>query len=200
MLQQSDMMRVFSFLLASKVAFTSVGDQNYGPFDRETIVVFNKVVTNIGNGYDNSTGKYKSPILITLMTLYFLTVHYDQIFTVCTVQLWFFWAFQNFSDEYFSFISTGIFKAPVSGYFYFSFSYHSSAQFPTGLRLKKNGQVIVEAYNDKPQGPEFTDNAGNSACLELSEGDQVSMYLPAKSAVRASGTSTTFSGFLISLL
>ena len=30
---------------------------HYGPFDSETRLVFEKVTTNVGNAYDNTTGR-----------------------------------------------------------------------------------------------------------------------------------------------
>lgn len=44
--------------------FTAVANQGrfIGPNPEETTVVFNEEITNVGGGYDNSTGK-----LITLM-------------------------------------------------------------------------------------------------------------------------------------
>lgn len=62
----------------------------------------------------------------------------------------------------------------------------------------KNSDVIVKAFDDKHKGPEFTDNAGNTACLMLQTGDKVFVRLPAGCHVTASDSTTTFSGFLLS--
>lgn len=60
MLRQNNTMRMFCFVLGLKVMFTAVADQggNYGPFDADRTLVFNTAITNIGDGYDSTSGKY----------------------------------------------------------------------------------------------------------------------------------------------
>lgn len=102
-------------------------------------------------------------------------------------------------DEY-SFVSAGIFKAPVAGYYSFSFFYQADKRRKSGLFLIKNSEVIVKAFDGNQKGSEFTDNAGNTACLMLQTGDKVFVRLPAGCHVSASDSTTTFSGFLLSEL
>lgn len=97
-----------------------------------------------------------------------------------------------------SFVSTGIFKAPVAGYYYFSFFYQAQKGRKSGLALVKNSEVIVKTFDDTKPGPEYTDNGGNNACLELKAGDKVFVRLLANCHVLASAKATTFTGFLIS--
>lgn len=53
-------MRMFCFVLGLKVMFTAVADQggHHGPFDADRTLVFNKEITNIGDAYDFTSGKY----------------------------------------------------------------------------------------------------------------------------------------------
>ncbi|TRY98935.1 hypothetical protein DNTS_016990 [Danionella cerebrum] len=50
---------------AKNIAFSaglfSSGSQHIGPFETDTTLVFQKVFTNIGNGYDSNTGIFKAP-------------------------------------------------------------------------------------------------------------------------------------------
>nr|XP_046236909.1 complement C1q-like protein 4 [Scatophagus argus] len=94
--------------------------------------------------------------------------------------------------------SSGIFKAPYAGYYYFSFFYRAGKELQSGLTLMKSSTVIVKAFDNKPPNVHSIDNAGNAACLELQAGDQVFVILPAKHQVWGSNDCTTFSGFLIS--
>ncbi|XP_061669209.1 complement C1q-like protein 2 [Syngnathoides biaculeatus] len=56
-----------AFSVALKTDNQAGGD--HGPFPSETILVFKRVVTNIGNHYDDSTGIFTAPI----RGLYFVT-------------------------------------------------------------------------------------------------------------------------------
>ncbi|XP_076144458.1 complement C1q-like protein 4 [Alosa pseudoharengus] len=51
---------------AKRVAFTasmlSSEDRNHGPFDRETNLIFEKVITNVGNAYNANTGVFTAPV------------------------------------------------------------------------------------------------------------------------------------------
>lgn len=50
----------FLFFSGAKVIFTAVADRggNVGPFDSDRTLKFESVVTNTGNGYDPTSGKY----------------------------------------------------------------------------------------------------------------------------------------------
>ncbi|XP_051257825.1 complement C1q tumor necrosis factor-related protein 2-like isoform X2 [Dicentrarchus labrax] len=130
----------------TKIMFTAVADKggNLGPFEADTTVVYNKVITNIGNAYDGTSG---------------------------------------------------IFKAPVAGYYYFTFFYHAGANSKSALKLMKSDSCIVEAFEKNPGS---ADNAGNAAFLQLNENDQVYVRLSPENRIWASGYTTTFSGFLVS--
>uniref|UniRef100_A0A3Q3WME5 C1q domain-containing protein n=1 Tax=Mola mola TaxID=94237 RepID=A0A3Q3WME5_MOLML len=99
----------------------------------------------------------------------------------------------NVGDLMSTLVSTGIFKAPVAGYYCFTFAYKAAKNQKSGLSLMKNNSIIVKTSDDNKNGPDFTDNASNTACL-----DQVSVVLPAQYHVWAADRVTTFSGFLIS--
>ncbi|XP_012680903.2 cerebellin 11 [Clupea harengus] len=49
-----------------RVAFTasmlSTVNRNHGPFDRETNLIFEKVLTNVGNAYNANTGVFTAPV------------------------------------------------------------------------------------------------------------------------------------------
>lgn len=105
---------------------------------------------------------------------------------------------ETFRFDECSFVSAGIFKAPAAGYYSFSFFYQADKSRKSGLRLMKNSEVIVKTYDGNHQGPNFTDNGGNTACLQLQAGDKVFVRLLATCHVKASDSVTTFSGFLLS--
>uniref|UniRef100_A0A674M9D1 C1q domain-containing protein n=1 Tax=Takifugu rubripes TaxID=31033 RepID=A0A674M9D1_TAKRU len=95
-------------------------------------------------------------------------------------------------------ISTGLFKAPVTGYYCFSFSYQADKREQSGLTLMKNSEAIVKAFNSNKPGSQHVDNASSTACLELQQGDKVSVVLPNGCHVCGIGGTTSFTGFLIS--
>ncbi|TWW63528.1 complement C1q tumor necrosis factor-related protein 3-like [Takifugu flavidus] len=95
-------------------------------------------------------------------------------------------------------ISTGLFKAPVTGYYCFSFSYRADKREQSGLTLMKNSEAIVKAFNSNKPGIQHVDNASSTACLELQRGDHVSVVLPNGCHACGIGGTTSFTGFLIS--
>uniref|UniRef100_A0A674N3L4 Complement C1q tumor necrosis factor-related protein 4-like n=1 Tax=Takifugu rubripes TaxID=31033 RepID=A0A674N3L4_TAKRU len=95
-------------------------------------------------------------------------------------------------------ISTGLFKAPDTGYYCFSFSYRADKREQSGLTLMKNSEAIVKAFNSNKPGSQHVDNASSTACLELQQGDKVSVVLPKSCHVCGIGGTTSFTGFLIS--
>ncbi|XP_061126926.1 complement C1q tumor necrosis factor-related protein 3-like [Syngnathus typhle] len=56
-----------AFSVALKSDDQAAGD--HGPFNTDTTLVFHRVVTNVGNGYDSNTGIFTAPI----KGLYFVT-------------------------------------------------------------------------------------------------------------------------------
>ncbi|KAM7400733.1 hypothetical protein PAMA_005089 [Pampus argenteus] len=95
--------------------------------------------------------------------------------------------------------ATGIFTAPVKGYYYFSFSGHNISSRPMGLRLMKNGVQMVTAYNHV-SGSRY-ETVTNGMTLQLEVGDQVYMTLRADTWIYDnSNNHSTFIGHLVSRL
>ncbi|KAF7229868.1 complement C1q-like protein 2 [Nothobranchius furzeri] len=91
---------------------------------------------------------------------------------------------------------TGIFAAPVTGIYYFTFSYHAGGEHPVSLNLIKNNEVVVGVHDHRSSG-DGADNGGNSAFLQLQQGDQVYMQLVANTHLYGHIAVTTFSGVLL---
>ncbi|XP_068164499.1 cerebellin-3-like [Antennarius striatus] len=49
--------------METKVMFTAVADQGgkYGPFPTDRTLVFNTTITNVGGGYDKTSGEFTAP-------------------------------------------------------------------------------------------------------------------------------------------
>uniref|UniRef100_A0A671W0M6 C1q domain-containing protein n=1 Tax=Sparus aurata TaxID=8175 RepID=A0A671W0M6_SPAAU len=103
--------------------------------------------------------------------------------------------YTNIGDAYNS--CTGIFTAPVTGVYYFTFFYHAGGKHASKLELFKNCEMIVRS-SDHKSGCDGADNGGNAAVLQLQQGDQVYVRMPAHHHVWATSISTSFSGFLLS--
>ncbi|XP_061109816.1 complement C1q-like protein 2 [Conger conger] len=94
--------------------------------------------------------------------------------------------------------TTGIFKAPVRGAYYFTFTVFISTERGSvaGIDLCKNGVSIVSSvlWMNIPNHEYST----NTAILQLEEGDQVSMRLPKDHTIYDDEVNRcTFSGFLL---
>ncbi|KAJ8268649.1 hypothetical protein COCON_G00138210 [Conger conger] len=94
--------------------------------------------------------------------------------------------------------TTGIFKAPVRGAYYFTFTVFISTERGSvaGIDLCKNGVSIVSSvlWMNIPNHEYST----NTAILQLEEGDEVSMRLPEGRRVYDDVCNrSTFSGFLL---
>ncbi|XP_026183596.1 C1q-related factor-like [Mastacembelus armatus] len=92
---------------------------------------------------------------------------------------------------------TGIFTAPVTGVYYFTFFYHSGGSKRTSLSLIKNDQFVTMTY-DHQTSHDGADNGGNAAFVQLQEGEQVFVRLGADTHVWSTSNISTFSGFLVS--
>ncbi|XP_039465910.1 complement C1q-like protein 3 isoform X1 [Oreochromis aureus] len=90
---------------------------------------------------------------------------------------------------------TGIFTAPVSGVYFFTYFCHSGGGSTTSLHLYKNNEVILEIHDH--QSADTADNGGNAVFLQLQQGDTVYVRLKANSHVYRASTVTNFSGFLV---
>ncbi|KAF1380792.1 hypothetical protein PFLUV_G00167670 [Perca fluviatilis] len=91
---------------------------------------------------------------------------------------------------------TGIFGAPVTGIYYFTFHYHAGGGHPVSLVLIKNSQSVVTAYDHQTLN-DGADNGGNAVFVQLQQGDQVFVRLGANTNVWGNNEITTFSGFLV---
>ncbi|XP_030286578.1 complement C1q-like protein 4 [Sparus aurata] len=103
--------------------------------------------------------------------------------------------YTNIGDAYDS--CTGVFTAPVTGVYYFTFFYHAGGKHKARLTLFQNSEMIVKS-SDHQTGSDGADNGGNAVVLQLQQGDQVYVSMPANHHVWATSISTSFSGFQIS--
>uniref|UniRef100_A0A3P8Z180 C1q domain-containing protein n=1 Tax=Esox lucius TaxID=8010 RepID=A0A3P8Z180_ESOLU len=93
--------------------------------------------------------------------------------------------------------STGIFKAPVSGTYYFRFTAFSYTNNHRRVSLYKGGQLVV-TVTDIQSGQDGEDSGSNGATLQLEEGEEVYTQLKAQHHVYDDyAHHTTFTGFLI---
>ncbi|XP_030287329.1 complement C1q-like protein 4 [Sparus aurata] len=102
--------------------------------------------------------------------------------------------FTNIGDAYNS--CSGVFTAPVTGVYHFSFFYHAGGEHKARLTLFKNSEMIVKS-SDHQTGSDGADNGGNAAVLQLQQGDKVYVSMPANHHVWAAENHTSFSGFQV---
>nr|XP_054597867.1 complement C1q-like protein 2 [Nothobranchius furzeri] len=116
-----------------------------GPFDEETTLIFTKTITNLGQGYNQSSG---------------------------------------------------VFTAPVRGFYYFSFTAADFLKGYMGLYLFRNDQPIVFSLGLNDHGG-YT-STSNSVALQLDKGDRVRLSLPASYRLYDDSRNfSVFSGFLL---
>ncbi|XP_041649675.1 complement C1q-like protein 3 [Cheilinus undulatus] len=93
--------------------------------------------------------------------------------------------------------ATGIFTAPVAGVYYFTFFYNTEKNQKANLKLYKNSERIVSAY-EISSDTDRDDTGGNAVFLRLYQGDQVYVRMGDDAHVYGNDYYTTFSGFLVS--
>ncbi|XP_038575339.1 complement C1q-like protein 2, partial [Micropterus salmoides] len=92
--------------------------------------------------------------------------------------------------------TTGIFTAPVKGFYYFSFTGHGLSTKQIGLQLMKNGKQMVIAFNHAA-GNRY-ETVSNGMTLQLEVGDQVYISLRTNTWTFDNNDSpTTFNGHLL---
>lgn len=94
-------------------------------------------------------------------------------------------------------LHTGIFTAPVKGFYYFRFTALNYRKgLHGGVRLYHNSKSII--YNEDYNTDSHNEYVSNAVILELQEGDVVYMRLPSGRGVHDNGANhSTFSGFLL---
>ncbi|KAK9973962.1 hypothetical protein ABG768_022075 [Culter alburnus] len=104
-------------------------------------------------------------------------------------------AFINHGNAYDT--NTGIFTAPVKGVYFFNFVVFNPYEEATGVRLLKNGNLVVAA-SDNPPGQDTEDTTCNSVTLLLEKGDQIRLQLIEKRRIYTDSLNrNTFSGHLL---
>ncbi|ROL49856.1 Complement C1q-like protein 4 [Anabarilius grahami] len=90
---------------------------------------------------------------------------------------------------------TGIFTAPLKGAYMFRISVYGVAGTPATVSIIKNGEIVVSAYDEQPQGAL---NSSNGVVLILEVGDVVYVRLKAGRRIYDNvNNHSTFSGFLL---
>lgn len=93
-------------------------------------------------------------------------------------------------------LSSGVFTAPVSGLYVFSFTAADYLKGYMGLYLYKNDQPIVFSLDLNDHGGYAS--TSNAVCLQLEEGDRVHLGLPASYRLYDDSRNfSVFSGFLL---
>ncbi|XP_048013065.1 complement C1q-like protein 2 [Megalobrama amblycephala] len=101
--------------------------------------------------------------------------------------------FTNIGKAYNPF--TGIFTAPLKGAYMFRVSIYGVAGTAATVSIIKNGEIVVSAYDEQPQGAL---NSSNGVVLILEVGDVVYVRLKAGRRIYDNENNhSTFSGFLL---
>lgn len=92
---------------------------------------------------------------------------------------------------------TGIFTAPVKGVYFFTFVVFNRQKCHSGVKLMRNGEMVVSATENKPN-KDKQDTTSNSSTLLLEQSDQVYIEMFAKRTVYTDEKRrNTFSGHLL---
>ncbi|XP_073697547.1 cerebellin-2-like [Garra rufa] len=103
--------------------------------------------------------------------------------------------FTNIGNAYDT--NTGIFTAPVKGVYFFNFVVFNVDEVSTGVRLIKNGKLVLTASDNAP-GEGTEDTSSNSVSLILEQGDKIHIELiESRRIYTDSWRRNTFSGHLL---
>ncbi|XP_048045826.1 complement C1q tumor necrosis factor-related protein 3-like [Megalobrama amblycephala] len=103
--------------------------------------------------------------------------------------------FTNIGNAYDT--NTGIFTAPVKGVYFFNFVVFNPDEEATGVKLLKNGNLVVAA-SDNPPRWDTEDTTCNSVTLLLEQGDRIHLQLIENRRIYTdSWRRNTFSGHLL---
>lgn len=162
--------------------FPALGIDGFiGPFGTETAPAY-KDVTNVGQAYDNVTGRLATTCRHRL----------DRSMTPSL------WRVPQRPRAFCFCCDAGVFTAPLRGAYCFRYTACGQPYSRAiGVRLYKNAQSIMYTSegSDSDGGLEYVSNA---AVLELEAGDVVYLCLPASLQLfDSSYNRNTFSGFLL---
>ncbi|XP_030574924.1 putative protein tag-278 [Archocentrus centrarchus] len=175
-----------------KVAFSAglTDSGSVGPFDEETTLIFSKIITNIGEAYNQTAARC-------------MIKPSDS--EIC-------WGYNNYlrwwrssprtfgASHTFVFYtcagSSGVFTAPIRGLYFFSFTAADYLKGYMGLHLYRNNQPIIFNLDLNDHGG-YT-STSNTVSLQLEQGDRVRLSLPASYRLYDDSRNfSVFSGFLL---